>query len=433
MIALDLEMVLVVAGGLVLLASWLAAYRPDARAVGLAVGWLVFAVGIAVSALESHPTGLLLDAVSAPRIPVVGLGLVAVFAVLPRRHADPVATLAVLAHAVAHLALTLAPTGPVSGGLWVLCSALTWAALGDPTARRLAMPYLALSAGAGLVGSIFGGDAGTWLLLLAVAIRLGVFPFHSWAVASYQLAPTTWAAAAVAPMSAIALVARAPLGFEGSVPTVLMTGLAVAALLTAGLAIVQQELSRSVGFLTASVGTIVLLGVMDADHIGHLGGLLMWNVTGLALLGLGLVAAALRSRNGCVRVDRYNGLSKQAPLFATVFLLFGLTAVGAPGTADFASEDLVLHGAMAHHSGLLLLFVSTVSAQGYAVLHLFFRVFFGPPADLHVPEALPRERIALVALGALLVTSGLAPQLLVNRWLAGEAPSEVASIAGEAP
>lgn len=423
--ALSFDAVLSVVAVLLITATWLATYRPNPRQAGIAGGVLVLATGAFFAWARPHPAMLTVDDVSFPRVAICGLITIVVFAVMPKRHASAGRTVALTALTASNLALVLAPTPVVAAIAWLASSALTALVLPQGPARRLALPYLALAAGTGVAGLTLAGDAGMALLLLAVALRLGVFPFHSWVVAAYHLAPTTLAVAITAPMSAIALIARTPLGLDGSIGTTVTALLAGSALLTAGLAIVQRDLTRATGFLTVSVQTVVLVGLLDSDDIGHMGGLMMWNLTGFALVGLGLVVAALRSRVGTISLSTYGGLLGATPVFATLFLLFGMAAVGAPGTADFASEDLVLHGAIAHHPALLLAFIAAVSAQGYAVLHLFFRVFYGPTSTLVLSDALRREKVALIGIGALLIISGLAPQLIVDSWL--EAPAASAA------
>lgn len=422
MTALTFDAVAVVVVALTIVAVGLALYRPHPREVGLAGGLWILALACGLAWAAPRLPGVLLDGVAIPRVATLGLVTVAVFSVMPQRHSSWGRTTLLLALMGSHLALVTAAGMLQASAAWLLSCGLTWAVLPAGPARRLALPYLALAAAAGGAGLVLDGDAGMALLLLAVVVRLGVFPFHSWVVASYTLAPTSVAVAITAPMAAVALVARAPLGLDGPLGTSVSLALAAAALLTAGLVMVQRELARAVGLLTVSVETVVVIGLLDADEIGHVGGLMMWNLTGLALVGLGLVTVALRSRVGALSLDAHSGLLAQAPVLASVFLLFGLAAVGAPGTADFASEDLVLHGAIAHHPALLLLFISAVSAQGYAVMHLFFRVFYGPPGPVRTPDALPREKVALVALAALLVAVGLAPQVVVEGWAGGVAP-----------
>ena len=420
MSSLDYDLVLASILGLSALAAGAFGLQFRSRFVGPIAGVLTFLTGIAT--LFLHPnvlerSFLLLDGASLPRVAVAGVMLWCVFMVLPRRHESETSTSSLLALAAVHIALVVSPEPWISAVLWVLGAFFTAVVLPAGPARRLAIPYLLLSSVVGVIGLFIGGPYAVIFLLLAVMTRMGIFPFHSWVVGIYTLAPTTIAVALVAPMAALSLVARTPLAMEDEFGIGIAVFLVLGALLTGALSIVQRTLSRGVGMLTVSIQTSVLLGVLEGDNIGHLGGLMMWGITGLSLLGIGLVAAALISRRGEIRIDTYAGLLERAPIFGALFLMFGLAAVGAPGTADFASEDLVLHGGMAHHPVLLFLFISALSTQGYSVLHLFYRVFFGPPDLGYFQDAMLRERIALVGLAALLVLLGLAPQILIDGWL----------------
>lgn len=418
MTSLPADLVVLVTGVLVAVAAWLVAHRTTPRSAGLTGGaGLLVLGGLALTGPLARTWGL--DRVSLTQISLAGLTLLVAFAVLPRRHLSAATTAAVLALILSQVVLATVPSGLPTAAAWIAYCALTWAALPAGPPRRIAAPYLVVAAVSGLLGSVVGGSVGSALLILAVAVRLGLFPFHSWVVAVYSLAPTTIAVVLTAPMAGVALVARTPMGFDDAWSLAPIVGLAIAAILPAGLALVQRELARAVGLLTVSVEATALLGVLDADNIGHLGGLVLWGFTSLALLGIGLVTAAVRSRLGVIGVDRYAGLLHRMPTFGALFLLFGLTAVGAPGTAPFASEDLVLHGAMSDHVALLLAFVSGTSLQGYVAMHLFYRTFFGPPARYPAIDAITRERIALVGLAALLVAVGLTPQVTIDGRLPG--------------
>lgn len=414
---LDVELLLLVVGALLVLTGWLASGRRGPRSLGMALGIGTFAGGLILRFAASWPEStLVLDPISGPLVPLTGLWLAGVFTIMPRRHTDWGRSLGLMAMAYLHLSIAIAPES-FYGPLWLLaCGATAWA-LPPGSARRVALPYLGLSAAAGFAGAWVGGATGDVLLLSAVGVRLGVFPFHSWVVNAYERAPLVLAVGLAAPMSALALLARHPLGLEGPLLGWMYALLPVAALFTAGLAIAQPRLTRGIGLFTVSVQSLVLLGMFEANSTGHLGGLLMWAASSVALLGLGLATAAVTSRLGELRLDRHHGLAAKLPTFAWLFLLFGLSAVGAPGTADFVSEDLVLHGELAEHPGVLMLYISAVSLQGYAVLHLFYRVFFGPERRDKVVDATPREGIALAVLAILLVVTGLVPQLLVDGWL----------------
>ncbi|MFM9195636.1 MAG: hypothetical protein ACKOWG_07835, partial [Planctomycetia bacterium] len=104
-----------------------------------------------------------------------------------------------------------------------------------------------------------------------------------------------------------------------------------------------------------------------------------------------------------------------APELAAFFLLFGLAGIGLPGTLSFVADDLIVSGSLDEqlHAGLLVI-LSTVLC-GIAMMRGWFHVFGGPvEPDGPRHAILPRERVALTILVAVLFVLGLWPAPLVR-------------------
>jgi NADH-quinone oxidoreductase subunit M len=145
------------------------------------------------------------------------------------------------------------------------------------------------------------------------------------------------------------------------------------------------------------------------------GAFCIWISSGLALTGIGLVAWALESRAGPLSLATPQGRFYDAPAMAAFFLLFGLAAIGLPGTLSFVADDLIVSGSLDDqlHAGLLVI-ASTV-LSGIAVMRGWFFIFGGPVAvDGPRHMILPRERVALTALLVPLFVLGLWPAPLVR-------------------
>jgi NADH-quinone oxidoreductase subunit M len=183
----------------------------------------------------------------------------------------------------------------------------------------------------------------------------------------------------------------------------------------AALAIVQRDLRGLIGTLAMSQSALVLGGLAGTLPMELNGAFCVWISSGLALTGIGLVAWALESRAGPIRLDTPQGRFWDAPELAALFLLFGLAGIGLPGTLSFVADDLIVSGSLDEqlHAGLLVILATVLS--GIAMMRGWFHVFGGPvEPDGPRHAILPRERVALTVLLAVLFLLGIWPGPLVR-------------------
>jgi NADH-quinone oxidoreductase subunit M len=371
-----------------------------------------------------------LDGLTAILLPLVAIVELAIVLVAPRRALTTDAVVRLLAGAVLTLAV-LTTAHPVAlVVLWVLSLVPTWLSTratpgGRPTARAYAIVMsvgsVAFAVGVGLMvvdppwapaaGSV--GAAGGWLVALAVMIRKGIAPFHSWYPAIFSAAPMSTALAATMPQVASYAAIRLLVGHADGVRLELIV-LSQAALITAAygaaLAVVQRDVRGLVGMLALSQSALVLAGLSGFLAMELCGALAIWVSSGLSLTGIGLVAWALESRAGRLELDAAQGRFADAPALAAFFLLFGLASLGFPGTLSFVADDLIVAGSLGdqfHAGGLVIL--ATVFA-GIAVVRGWFRIFGGPSGvDAPRHQVVRRERVPLIILLAVLFGLGLWP------------------------
>jgi NADH-quinone oxidoreductase subunit M len=269
-----------------------------------------------------------------------------------------------------------------------------------------------------IVGSGTTGAAGGWLVALAVMIRKGLIPFHSWYPALFSGASLATALVVTMPQVATYTAVRLLVGHADGVPHELVV-LANAALLTAAygaaLAVVQRDVRSLVGMLAMSQSAMVFAGLSGTVPTELCGALAIWVSSGLALTGIGLVAWALESRGGTISIETLQGRFADAPALAGFFLLFGLAALGFPGTLSFVADDLIIAGSLDDHVHAGVLVIVTTVFAAIAVMRGWFRVFGGPvTVDAPRHSILPRERIAFTALLVILFGLGLWPGPFVH-------------------
>jgi len=379
-----------------------------------------------------------IDGITAVLLPYVSLVELAILLVAPRRALERAAVTRLLFGAAATFAMLLTSHPLVMILLWVVTALTTWSSVrstpGGTSAARvfaIAMIVAAICMAGGtlllLVDPPWGvaagwvGAVGGWLVAVAVLIRKGIFPFHSWYPTLFNGAPMSTALAATMPQIAAYTAVRLLIGHvdhpEGvAAELVVLSQLAlITAAYGAALAIVQRDLRSLIGTLAMSQSAIVLAGLAGTLPMELNGAFCVWISSGLAITGIGLVSWALESRAGPIRLDTPQGRFWDAPSLAAFFLLFGLASIGLPGTLSFVADDLIVSGSLDEqlHAGLLVI-ISTV-LSGIAMMRGWFHVFGGPVVTDGARHAiLPRERVAFTALLAALFLLGLWPSPLVE-------------------
>jgi NADH-quinone oxidoreductase subunit M len=191
----------------------------------------------------------------------------------------------------------------------------------------------------------------------------------------------------------------------------------------AGMALVQREARRFFCYLFLSHSALVLVGLGFAAPLGLTAALCLWIAVCLSLTGFGLVLRSVEARTGGVLLSEFHGLYEHTPTLAAFFLLTGLASIGFPGTIGFVGAELLVEGAVGGHPYVGLAVVLAAALNGIAVMRAYFRVFTGKRYYSSVSLGCRRsERIAVLAIAALILGGGLFPQpvLTSRHHAAGE-------------
>ncbi len=426
--------------------------RGKPRPFAVAMAFVSLLASLAVTTLWSQTDGaprlfgdrlgggrfVCIDGITAVLLPYVALVEMAILLVAPRRALEPSAVARLLFGAAATFALFLTSHPLLLVALWCATALPTWISVRSTPGGYAAARVFAIAMSTAVICMTIGtvlliidppwaaaagwvGSAGGWLVAIAVMVRKGIFPFHSWYPALFSGATMSTALAATMPQVASYTAVRLLIGHvdhpEGvAAELVVLSQLAlVTATYGAALAIVQRDLRSLIGTLAMSQSAMVLAGLAGTLPMELNGAFCVWISSGLALTGIGLVSWALESRAGVIRLDTPQGRFWDAPALAAFFLLFGLAGIGLPGTLSFVADDLIVSGSLDEqlHAGLLVILATVLS--GIAMMRGWFHVFGGPVESEGIRHAiLPRERLALTILLAVLFLLGLWPDPLVR-------------------
>jgi NADH-quinone oxidoreductase subunit M len=266
-----------------------------------------------------------------------------------------------------------------------------------------------------------------FLLLAGFAIKLPVFPLHTWLPDAHTDAPT-----AVSVMLAGALLKMGGYGMIRLCVTMfpdiahqyspLLVALAVVGVLYgAAVTLRQTDLKRLIAYSSISHMGYVLLGIFALSEVSLTGAALqMFShgiITGLLFAMAGLVMHNTHERN----LAKLGGLARQMPIVAVVFSIAGLASLGLPTTSGFAAEFLVYVGSYSSpvFDGIrvctLLAVFGVVITAGY-ILWMLMRVFYGQVREQFdgVADASALDRVYMFALVIVIMLVGIYPAILTN-------------------
>ena len=262
---------------------------------------------------------------------------------------------------------------------------------------------------------------------LAFAIKVPVFPLHTWLPDAHTEAPTAGSVLLAGVMLKVGTygLIRFNLGLfpEASVDAIpIMAVLAVIGIVYgAVVAIVQPDLKRLVAYSSVSHLGFIVLGTFALTSAG-LQGAVIQNVNhGLTTGALFLLVGMLYERRHTKQIEDFGGLWKVMPIYSGMFLFAAFASIGLPGLNGFVGEFLILIGTYATLPVFAIIAASGVVLAAIYLLWAYERVFTGVP-DKPENQALKdmngREIALMAPIVVLILVLGLYPQILLEKTAA---------------
>jgi NADH-quinone oxidoreductase subunit M len=269
-----------------------------------------------------------------------------------------------------------------------------------------------------------------WLFLaffLAFAIKVPLFPFHTWLPDAHVEAPTAGSvilAGVLLKMGTYGFVRFClPLFPEASLDAApFIALLAVVGIIYGALmALVQTDIKKLVAYSSVSHLGFVMLGIFALNSQGLDGAVLQMVNHGLSTGALFLLVGMLYDRSHTRLIDDFGGLAKVMPLFAALFLLVSLSSIGVPGLNGFVGEFLILVGAFQSMTAFACIGALGVILSAVYMLWMYQRVMFGEiarGATKQLTNLTAREVVVLVPVVLMIVWIGLYPHPFLQRMAA---------------
>ncbi len=257
---------------------------------------------------------------------------------------------------------------------------------------------------------------------LAFAIKVPLFPFHTWLPDAHVEAPTAGSvilAGVLLKMGTYGLIRFAfPLFPEAAVAFAPYLGfLAVVGIIYGALvAMVQPDMKKLVAYSSVSHLGFVVLGLAAMNTYGVQGAVYQMLNHGISTGGLFLIVGMLSDRRHTRLISEYGGLKHVTPRLVAAFLIITLASIGLPGLNGFVGEFLILLGAFAWEPKFAVFAATGVILSATYMLWMFQRVNYGPITEKNkaLPDLQPREWVLLVPVIALSIVMGVFPNLFLK-------------------
>ena len=266
-----------------------------------------------------------------------------------------------------------------------------------------------------------------WLLFAAFAVKMPIFPFHTWQPDTYEQSPnavTMVLSGLMVKMGVYGVIrwimpvtATAAYAWGDVVSTLAVIGIIYASIL----AIQQNDLKRLIAYSSIAHIGIMALAIFAETQLALQGVMMQMFNHGINIIGLWIVVELIERQFGTRKLSELGGIAAKAPALATLLVILAFANISLPLTNAFVGEFLMFSGIFASTYSkynfvfTVLALLSIILAAVYT-LTMVQKVFFGPVNDrtANAVDIRLNEKLALAALVVIIFASGVYPQPLLN-------------------
>ncbi len=265
-----------------------------------------------------------------------------------------------------------------------------------------------------------------WLFVaffIGFAIKVPMFPFHTWLPYAHGQAPTIGSvilAAILLKMGTYAFI-RFSLPLFPDASVAFMYPIAILAIImiiyTAMVAYAQKDVKQVVAYSSVSHMGVIILGTFALNVEGITGSIFLMIAHGVVSGALFLLVGVIYDRRHTKMMDQFGGLASVMPRYATIFGVMLMASVGMPLTINFVGEFLSLLGFYQQSHILTLLAGTAIIVGAIYMLAAYKKMFFGEVTieeNRNLPDVNKRELVALIPLVIITIWLGVYPKPLLG-------------------
>ncbi|MDD5211879.1 MAG: NADH-quinone oxidoreductase subunit M [Sulfuricurvum sp.] len=258
--------------------------------------------------------------------------------------------------------------------------------------------------------------------MMAFAIKIPIFPFHTWLSDTYRSAPTGIVivmSSLMAKLGAYAIWRFLFTLFDKTSHQLApyFIGIGLFGLIFFGISAMNQtHLKRMFALSSASHLSLIVVGFFVYDIYGLVGSSYLIISHALSSAALFLMLAMMYERVQTYTIDTLGGIAKVAPVFALFFAFFALSIVGVPLTSGFVAEVLIILGAFEYNIYIGFLAATTVLIAMLFMFKMISAVLYGDTNERtkNFQDLRAHELMALIPLALLILAMGIFPNYFIK-------------------
>lgn len=261
-----------------------------------------------------------------------------------------------------------------------------------------------------------------WGLFFAFAIKMPIFPFHTWQPDTYVVAPTqgTMLLSGIMLKMGIYGVLRfvlpvVPLGLAQWGLTAVVLSV-VGIIYASSIALIQNDMKRLIAYSSIAHVGLISAGLLTGTVIGAQGAMVQMLSHGVVVVGLFFIVDIINARRQTTRLDSLGGIRNAAPKLASVFIIVMLGSVALPLTSGFVGEFLLINAVVQYSTALGIVAAVTIILGAVYMLTMFQKAMSGEPdASRDVFADLDRtEKLVLYTIVLLIIGLGVFPSFVMD-------------------
>ena len=291
----------------------------------------------------------------------------------------------------------------------------------------VAFVYMYMQTGSFLLTDLlahpFTGKEQTWIFLaffLAYAIKIPIFPFHTWQADTYEKAPAMGSMLLSGIMLKMGLYSvlrwQLPLtqNLQKEIQYTVLVLCIIGVIYASLIALRQTHIKRILAYSSMAHVGLIAAAAYTYNAIGYQGVVIQMLAHGIVIVALFYLAEIMYDQYGTYEIREMGGIRSQAVKFASFFLIFMFASIGLPGTFNFIGEFTLLLSISQYNLWMAIFGGTTIILGAYYMLRMFQTAVLGPTNPKTFTDVKGTEVLVLSILAGIVIFFGLYPKAITD-------------------